>query len=356
MSENERSTNNKARQPLNARTRQRGLYGQITTALLRPALFFRTLPPAGETRQWLWAALIVLAVVGIATVRYAALSVDVPGDSGIVAPIDPVFDGGGGGGGRGGGGGGGGGGIPSSDTDFGGLPPEGIPDPNTPSTGASATVTEDLTTALLAASSVILGWLILTIMLIVVPMLRGHAPRIGMNLQVAVWSSLPLAVMAVIQLIYYAAGGNRGAPGIEGVVTALPEFSTWEPTVQALAISLASRFTIFWLWSLMLVYFGIRFSLNGWRIAALVIVLIWAVIQVGAPVLTGAITAPAPEVVDVLTDLPGDGGMPLDMGQDMPEDLGIPSDMGGGPVDEPAGDEAADAPSETPPAEETPQP
>ncbi|NOG50872.1 MAG: hypothetical protein HND48_16645 [Chloroflexi bacterium] len=177
--------------------------------------------------------------------------------------LTPSFDGGGGG--RGGGGGGGGGGIPSSDTDFGGLPPEGIPDPNTPSTGASATVTEDLTTALLAASSVILGWLILTIMLIVVPMLRGHAPRIGMNLQVAVWSSLPLAVMAVIQLIYYAAGGNRGAPGIEGVVTALPEFSTWEPTVQALAISLASRFTIFWLWSLMLVC--TRYSLQPERLA-----------------------------------------------------------------------------------------
>lgn len=355
MSENERSSNNKARQPLNARTRQRGLYGQITTVLLRPALFFRTLLPAGETRQWLWAALIVLAAIGIATVRYAALAGDASGDSGIVAPmpIDPGF--------------GGDGGIPPSGPDFGGIPPGGIPDPGAQPTGAETTVTEDLTTALLAASSIMLGWLILTLMLIVVPMLRGRAPRLGMNLQIAVWSSLPLAVMAVIQLIYYAAGGNPGAPGIEGVVTGLPEFATWEPTVQALAISLASRFTIFWLWSLLLVYFGIRFSLNGWRIVAFVIVLLWAVIQVGAPVLTGAIAAPEPEMIDAPIDMPGGEMMPGDMEPGMPGDLGMPSDMGDGPVDAPAGDGASDMPTEGTPAdvppagdeaaaEETPQP
>ena len=54
------------------RNRPRGLWGQITTSLLRPALFFRTLAPAGETRQWLWAAILVLALVGIASVRYSA--------------------------------------------------------------------------------------------------------------------------------------------------------------------------------------------------------------------------------------------------------------------------------------------
>ena len=37
------------------RTRPRGMWGQITTSLLRPGLFYRTLHPASETRQWLWA-------------------------------------------------------------------------------------------------------------------------------------------------------------------------------------------------------------------------------------------------------------------------------------------------------------
>lgn len=337
MSENERNAS-RSRQPLHARTRQRGLYGQITTVLLRPALFFRTLLPAGDTRQWLWAALIVLAAVGIATVRHAAVSADASVDGNVVvqpAPVDPGF--------------GGDGGLPPAGPDFGGLPPGGIPDPGAHPAGSGASLTEDLTTALLAASSLMLGWLILTVMLIVVPMLRGRAPRIGMNLQIAVWSSVPLALMAVIQLIYYSAGGSPGAPGIEGIVTDLPQFAAWEPTIQALAISLASRLTIFWLWSLMLVYFGIRFSLNGWRIVAVVIVLLWAAIQVGAPVLTGAITAPEPELIDAPADMPGGEMLPGDMEPGMPDDLGIPPDIGSAPADEPpAGDDPA--------AGEAPQP
>ena len=306
------------------RNRPRGLWGQITTSLLRPALFFRTLAPAGETRQWLWAAILVLALVGIASVRYSALSNAAPADPGIV---DPGFPPDMGGGDMGGGIDMGGGMVEGGD--FGGIPPGGIPtDPNVPTAGAESTLTEDLTMALLAAANVILGWVVLTVMLIVVPMLRGRAPRIGQNLQIAVWSSLPFAVMAIVQLLYWSSGGKIGEPGVQGLLADFPQVRTLDPTVQALLISFTSRLTIFWLWSLMLVYFGARFALGGWRIIAFLVVIAWALIQIGAPVVTGAITAQSADETPIVEDGMG-GEFPPDMGGEFPADLdgdGMPDD------------------------------
>jgi hypothetical protein len=302
------------------RNRPRGLWGQITTSLLRPALFFRTLAPAGETRQWLWAAILVLALVGIASVRYSALSNAAPADPGIIDPgFPPDMGGEMGGGDMGGGIDMGGGGMEGGD--FGGIPPGGIPtDPNVPVAGEESTLTADLTMALLAAANVILGWIVLTIMLIVVPMLRGRAPRLGQNLQIAVWSSLPFAVMAIVQLLYWSSGGKIGEPGVQGLLSDFKQVETLDPTVQALLISFTSRLTIFWLWSLMLVYFGARFALGGWRIVAFLVVIAWALIQIGAPVITGTITAQSAEETPIIEDGMG-GEFPTDMDGD-----GIPDD------------------------------
>ena len=329
------------------RNRPRGLWGQITTSLLRPALFFRTLAPAGETRQWLWAAILVLALVGIASVRYSALSSAAPADPGIIDPGFPPDMGGGdmGGGDMGGGDMGGGGGMVEGG-DFGGIPPGGIPtDPGTPVATTESTLTADLTMALLAGANVVLGWIVLTIMLIVVPMLRGRAPRLGQNLQIAVWSSLPFAVMAIVQLLYWSSGGKIGEPGVQGLLADFPQVKTLDPTVQALLISFTSRLTIFWLWSLMLVYFGARFALGGWRIVAFLVVIAWALIQIGAPVITGTITAATADETAIINDGTG-GEFPTDMnGGEFPPDLdgdGIPDDPSGGGMIPP---ESTDEPS-----------
>jgi hypothetical protein len=288
------------------RNRPRGLWGQLTTALLRPALFFRTLAPAGETRQWLWAAILVLALVGIASVRYSALSNAAPVNTGVIDSGFPPEMGGGMGRGIDMGGGMEGG-------DFGGIPPGGMPtDPTVPVAGEESTLTADLTMALLAGANVILGWIMLTIMLIVVPMLRGRAPRIGQNLQIAVWSSLPFALMAIVQLLYWSSGGKIGEPGVQGLLADFPQVKTLDPTVQALLISFTSRLTIFWLWSLMLVYFGARFALGGWRIVVFLVVIAWALIQIGAPVITGAITAQPADETPIVEDGMGGEGMPVD--------------------------------------------
>ena len=55
------------------RTRPRGLWGQVWMALLQPGYFFRTLPLMEDTRTWLWAAVLILALTGISAVRQDAL-------------------------------------------------------------------------------------------------------------------------------------------------------------------------------------------------------------------------------------------------------------------------------------------
>ena len=119
-------------------------------------------------------------------------------------------------------------------------------------------------------------------------------------------SSLPFAVMAIVQLLYWSSGGKIGEPGVQGLLTDFQQVKTLEPTVQALLISFTSRLTIFWLWSLMLVYFGARFALGGWRIVAFLVVIAWALIQIGAPVITGTITAQTAEDTPIVED--GMGG------------------------------------------------
>lgn len=324
------------------RNRPRGMWGQITTTLLRPGLFYKTLLPASETRQWLWAAILILVLVGVSTVRYSALR-GASGTDTVVTPPDMGGDFGGEFGGDFGGGMMGG--------DFGGMPPGGMVEtPGGTPAATSSTLTADLTTALLASSNIVLGWIVLTAMLVVVPMLRGRAPRVGQNLQIAIWSSLPFAVMAVLQLVYYASGGQIGEPGVQGLLKDIPGYGDLSSTTQALLISFTSRLTVFWLWSMLLVYFGARYALGGWRIVALLIVIAWGLIQIAAPVITEAITVPVTE--EVLDD----GGM---MGGDFGE---FPPDMGmdGGmdvPTDEfsPEGEDDTTGASAIPEGEVTPE-
>jgi hypothetical protein len=64
--------------------------------------------------------------------------------------------------------------------------------------------------------------------------------------------------------------------------------------VKSAVLSLASRLTLFWLWRLVLIYSGARWVLAGKWWSSLLIVLVWAVVLVVAPVVTGHIRAPEP--------------------------------------------------------------
>jgi hypothetical protein len=292
--------------PLAQRVRPRSLLSQISAALLQPVYFFRTLPTMGETRQWLWVGLLILLLIGFSAVRQEALTETnatgglTPGFGGdFGAPVDggdfggSPLDGGGGIGidpGR----------IPSVDS--GGVPVDGG------STGATSSITDTLTTGIVAASGIFVGWLILMVLLSEVSLLRGRAPRFGQNFQIAIWSSLPLALMALLQILYYAAGGTVGKPGVSGLLDQWSDYASQPPFVQALLLSLASSITIFFLWKLMLLYFGARFALNGRRWSALLVVILWVVVSVVTPVVTGAVEVPEP--ADITEPLPGAEGEP----------------------------------------------
>lgn len=262
---------------LNRQGRPRNLFGQLTAVLLQPVTFFRYFPTTG---QWLWAGLLILVLVGVIAVRQSAPAENT-GGGGAMPPmmIEPEFIDPGVGAPVGG--------------DIGGLPPDmGIPMPGTGAEETTPDVSQTTMTALLAASSVVVGWIVQSLLLSLVPMFRGYSPKFGRAFQVAVWSSVPLALMLVVQLLYSAAGGQGGTMGVallleswEGYAL-LPEFN------RAVLLSLTSQFTLFSLWSLVLLYYGARHALGGHVWSSLLVVVVWAMIAVLVPVLTGTISAP----------------------------------------------------------------
>lgn len=328
-----------AQRQLTQRTRPRGFFQQIIAVLMRPAAFFYGLAQPSDSRQWVMVGLLMLALIGASAVRHQTL---LNGGGGALTPIDPSLDPGMGGGFEGefqGSGDFGG--------DFGGVPP-GV-DPNAGGgVTAASTTTDDLTTALVADADVIVGWFILAVLLMLVPMFNGRAPKFGAGLQVAVWSSTPIALMAGVQLLYFAGGGEVGAAGLTGLLPDYEFYTGASPFMQAVLLSIASKFTLFWLWSVMLVYFGARYALGGHRLVVPVIVVIWVVAQIVLPVVSGKIAVPeaAPTddmgggelLIDPVTGFPIDPltGYAIDPTTGYPIDpvMGVPFDPATGmPID-----------------------
>jgi hypothetical protein len=288
--------------------RSRGLVSQIWTVLLQPGVFFRTLPAIDNTRQWFWVALIILAFVGLSAVQHQSITSEASAPP--APPQMPPVDGPGGPAGPG--------------VDFGGPPPGVVPG-GPPAGGADATggaestISTNWTTALIAASGVLLGWVIQAVLLCEVTLFRGFAPRLGRNFQIAIWAGLPLGLLALIQFVYYAAGGTPGEPGLSGLVVDLPEFATLSPLVQALLISLASQITIFSIWSLLLLYSGARYALRGRWWSSMLVVVAWVALVTIVPVVLGTVEVPEAEVTAPM-DLPPGFDMPIppEAGQEMP--------------------------------------
>ncbi len=296
---------------------QRGLIAQISTALFQPITFFETLAPMRQTRQWLWIGFIILALVGVSAVQQAS-SQATPDTAEIPTNIPPVGD-------------------PFGGGDLGGGFDFGTPPPvdNTGGTSTDSTQTvNNWTVALIEATRLIVIWGALSMMLIVVPMFKGKPPQIGENIQVAIYASLPLGVMAALQLIFMAAGGQIGAAGLSGLVDEMPMYQTADPFLRSLILSGASQTTLFMLWSLMMIYFGGRFLLRGHRITVLLVIIAWVALLIITPVVTGAIRADSADIT-----APTDDPMP-DMGDfsEMPP----PSDIEGvmNPFDDMPPDEA----------------
>ncbi len=249
--------------------RQRNLAGQINTLLLQPAVFFRTLPSMDLTRQWLWVGVLVLMLIGYSAVRQAEAGTSV---ADTMTP--PVADFGG-------------------DEFFGGsfgAPPPGVQVPGSGGDNIGDTAST-WTTFLLAATGVVLVWFGQTILLIEVSLFNGRPPSLGKNFQIAVWASIPLGLMALLQVVYMLTDGTIGDPGISGLLVETDFYADQPEFARALMLSLASIITLPWIWSMILIYYGARNALRGKWWSSLLVVVVWAIVLTVAPVVTGEVDA-----------------------------------------------------------------
>ncbi len=255
--------------------------------LLQPARSFRLFSAVPDARQWVWMALIILILTGVSAARGGSVAQETanpvelaPSDSGAV-PSDPF-----------------GGGPPA---DFSGVPQDGQ------AASSGSDVSESWTTALIASSNIVLAWLLLVVLLCEVSLARGKRPRLAHNVQIAVWASVPLGLMAVLQIVYYAAGGQAGEPGLAGLLPEWGRYADLSRGQRSLLLSGATRATLFGLWTVVLVYMGARQTLKGHWWTALMAVLLWAALIVAIPVVAGTIKAPEDEVALPAEFVPGTG-------------------------------------------------
>lgn len=336
-------------------TRPRSLLTQVSMALLRPVQFFRALRVAHDSRQWVIIGLIILIFVGYSAVKHSTESngeattqtPDMGGMEGGV-PGDP---------------------FAAADPGMAVDPGLGAVDQGS-STGDNSASWE---TALITSSNYVAAWLMLAVLLCNVSLIRGTAPRFDQNLQIAIWATLPLGLMAALQVLYFMMGGKPGEPGISGL---LPEWSGYQDLSNAekdLLQSLTMRLTIFGLWAMLLAYIGARHVLNGRRWSAALIVVAWAALIVVLPVVLGTVKAPEVEVTTEEMMMPPDGmmsegegfpeeglkdpGMLPSEGGAVPEGESLPAEEGGGEEVQPeAVDESSEADVESESAEEVAPP
>jgi hypothetical protein len=269
-----------------------GVWGQIRTLLFHPETFFKAL--GASASAWLFIAVALMLLTGVSEVQRQQRLTPASSDGISIDLGAPPMDGG----------------FPTGDPS--GMPGGGVPLPpeevgggGTPTTGTPITPQLE---QILGASGGILGmWLVLTPLLAIVPFFNRSAPRWSRALQIAIWAAVPLGVMALLQLVYYSAGGQAGEPGLVGIVDELPFYATLSAAQKSIVLSAASKVTLFHIWTLALVYLGARHTLRGKRVVVGVIMAAWLMVMVLLPVATGAYKIE--EELPAIQTLP-DGSMP----------------------------------------------
>lgn len=273
--------------------RPRSVWGSITTVLVQPIVFYQAFPAA---RQWLVVAAVILALYGFSAVNQPSADNNVSSPaSESPAFSDPT----------------GGMGVPSG-IEGGFIPPTDVGGGGSNPPAQSSNVSRTVMTALLAAGGVVLTWFIQSLILSEVSLINGIRPSLGRNFQITVWATVPLGLMLLIQQIYFAAGGEPGQMGLSLLLERWNGYATLPAFSRAVLMTLATNFTLFWLWSLVLLYLGGRYVLNGKRSAVLLVVVVWVIISVLLPALTSPALSEASTVVPEQLELDS-GEMPPDV-------------------------------------------
>ena len=209
------------------------------------------------SKHTLWMALLILVIVAANTLQMRAPAVDsAPQDINVPPMMEGEMFGEGG--------------MPFDPSMMGGnIGGEGTSEADDPAA--------DWTTALSAIAAQLLQWAVLTLLLSAVTMFKGHSPRFGVNLQIVVWATLPLALMALLQLAFLAGGGSIQAEGFSGLLSEWPAFADMNIYLKSFIYALASLLTVFWIWNLALIFLGSRLILRGNPLIVLMVLAVWVV-------------------------------------------------------------------------------
>jgi hypothetical protein len=221
-----------------------GFIGLLRLVLFSPRQFFQQLDHA---RHGFIIALLILALLAYGAVQEASPA-SAPIDSGGIPPMDggiPPMDGGG---------------IPM---DMGGAPV------------STADPSQAWMTGLTAAGQQVIYWLVLTIVLSEVSLFNGKAPDFKRNSQIAIWATVPLALMAGVRILFIMGGGTLGEAGFSGFLDEWESYAGMNPLLQSAIYALATQISLFWFWSLALIYIGAREALKGKRLAIVIVLAMW---------------------------------------------------------------------------------
>lgn len=268
---------------------KRGLVGHVWALLTQPKAFFIAFPTSGH---WLVVAFALLGLVGVmAVARGSAVPVVDENSGGAFFP----------------------------DTGGGGLsiaPPSGgafdVPLPSEPlpsgETGTNSNTTAQVTTALIASVGALSVWLGQAICLLLVTF-ASRAPSLGRALQVAVWASLPYALMMGAQWAFRSAGGTASEAGLSALLTMWEGYADLPEVVQLLTKSVLVHTTLFSLWNVYLLWLGARKALKGNPFVVAFALGIWLSVAVLVPIVSGQVSLPPKPI---------DGELMPIMGESMP--------------------------------------
>jgi hypothetical protein len=197
-----------------------------------------------------------------------------------------------------------------------GFPPGGgFVDPGISGGGGSAPdVTAQVTHALRAAGQVVALWLVTAVLLCMISLLRGRAPAFGVNVQIAVWATVPFLIFGILRLLFLSAGGVAESSGVSALLPTWAGYTDMPPFTQGVVEKVAGNFTLPALWSVLLVYWGGKYALDGGRVPALFVTVMWVLALILVPVAIDQFVTPeSPETAEEMPSgdmmLP-DGEMP----------------------------------------------
>ena len=243
-----------------------GLITQVTQVLLRPVAFFKSM---SNRNAWLPIAALILAIYGYtATTQIQSTSLQTTADSAVQITGNATSESEG---------------FDLSLLAASATPAESITSATGSADTTAATSDETLMNALLAATGVLIVWFCQAVMLTLISMLSGYFPRMAKSFQIAIWASLPLAIMLILRNIHYASGGAGGSLGLSLLLESWGDYAALPVYGQRTIAVFLSNLTLFWLWNLMLLYFGARYALGGRRFVIVFVLAVWIALSTILP-------------------------------------------------------------------------